>query len=88
MKVPAEVAKRQLQDPEGNVEDCWIVTAQEEGGMARVVFSGYQAADRAVLYAREKYFPLHFRMTADPGKYSKDGKDAQMEGMNGQEVRN
>jgi hypothetical protein len=81
-KIPAEVAKRKLRDPEGNEQDCWIVTAEEPEGQTRVVFSGYQAADRAVAYARLNYFPLHFRMTCEPGQYSMRGENAEV-GKNG-----
>lgn len=85
--VPAEVAKRQLSTPEGTVEDCWIVTAIEaEGGLARVVFSGHEGAKRAIEYARAHYFPLHFRMTAEPGRYAQNG--ATLEDRDGVESRN
>ena len=86
-KVPAEVAKRLLTTADGGVEDCWVVTAIEaEGGTSRVVFSGYEGAKRAIEYARERYFPCHFRMTAEPGHYSQSGSE--LERPNGVQSRN
>ena len=73
--VPAEVAQRHLTKPDGEVELCWVVTAIEEGGTSTVVFSGFEASERATAYARAKYKPIHFRVMAEPGKYFERGRD-------------
>lgn len=73
--VPAEVAQRNLCKPDGSVEPAWVVTAIEEGGVSTVVFSGFEASERATAYARSLYKPVHFRVTAEPGKYFERGSN-------------
>lgn len=68
--VSAEIAQRHLTAPDGEIERCWVVTAIEEGGMARAIFTGFEASARATAYARARYAPCHFRMMAEPGEYA------------------
>lgn len=71
-KPSCTVAQRYIMGPDGK-ERCWVVTAEEPGGTSQVVFSGFEAAPRAVAYARANFGLCHFSMVAEPGQYSKVG---------------
>lgn len=69
----ATVAQKQLQTPEGETVQAWVVSAIEDGGPAMVVFTGFQASERATDYARARYAPLHFTVLAEMGVYNTRG---------------
>lgn len=73
-KPSCTVAQRFIMGPDGQ-DRCWVVTADEGGGTSQVIFSGFEAAARAVAYARANFGVCHFSMVAEPGQYAKAGAD-------------
>lgn len=68
-KFAATVDEMKFLDQEtGRKEQCFVVTAIEEGGKSRVAFTGFECRERAISYARANYAPLHFSMIGEPGK--------------------